>query len=231
MKVAFITGASRGIGAATVKKFVEMGWQVAGFYSQNKMEDETNVKYYQMDIASSESIKEAFAKAYADFGQVDSLVNCAGVFNFKKDLLDYTDDDIDKIIAINEKGMYITTKVIMDYLKVGSIVHISSISGQKGSSSDPIYAGTKGAVLAFVKSMATRLAPNIRVNCVAPGPTDTHMMRRHDPERVEKLKDMILLKRLGRPEEIANAIFFLASEEASFITGATLDVNGGMVLR
>lgn len=224
MKVVFITGASRGIGAATVKKFVKMGWKAAGFYSQNKLEDEASVKYYQMDIAQSESIKEAFNKAFGDYKQVDCLVNCAGVFNL-------SNDDIDKIIDINEKGTYCTTNEILKYLKNGSIVHISSVAGQVGSASDPVYAGTKGAVLAYVKSMAKKLAPNIRVNTVAPGPTDTHMMHRLDAKRINQLVDSIPLNRLGRPEEIANAIYFLASDEASFITGATLDVNGGMVLR
>ena len=199
-KVVFITGASRGIGAATVKKFVAMGWQVAGFYSQNKLENETNIKYYQMDIANSESIKEAFDKAYADFNQVDSLVNCAGVFNLKDDFLEYTNEDINKMIEINEKGTYQTTKEILKYLKNGSIVHISSVAGQVGSSSDPIYAGTKGAILGFVKGMAKRLAPDIRVNVVAPGPTDTHMMLRLDTKRINQLIDSIPLKRLGKPD-------------------------------
>lgn len=229
MKTVFITGASRGIGAATVKKFVSMGWQVAGFYSQNKLEDETSVKYYQMDIADSESIKNAFDKAFADYGQVDCLVNCAGLFGYKK-LLDYDEPLMDQMISVNEKGTYLTTQYILKYLKSGSIVHVSSTAGQVGST-DVVYAGTKAAVAAFVKSAAKQISPAVRINCVAPGPADTHMMRRHDPERVEKLKEMILLKRLGRPEEIANAIYFLASDDASFITGSTLDVNGGMVLR
>lgn len=228
-KVVFITGASRGIGAATVKKFVDMGWKVAGFYSQNKLDDEANVKYYQMDITKSDNIIEAFAKAFADFGQVYCLVNCAGLFGYKK-LLDYDEPLMDQMIAVNEKGTYLTTQCILKYLKFGSIVHVSSTAGQVGGT-DVVYAGTKAAVAAFVKSAAKQISPAVRINCVAPGPTDTHMMRRHDPERVEKLKEMILLKRLGRPEEIANVIYFLASDESSFITGATLDVNGGMVLR
>ncbi len=228
-KVVFITGASRGIGAATVEKFVNEGWQVVGFFNENKTDDTENVKYIKMDIASSVSIKQAFERAFAIWERVDALVNCAGLFGYKK-LMDYTEDLMDKMIATNEKGTYLTTRAVLDYMQTGSIVHVSSTAGQVGST-DVVYAGTKGAVAAYVKSAAKQLAPKIRINCVAPGPTDTHMLRQHDPERVEKLKEQILLKRLARPEEIANAIYFLASDDSSFVTGSTLDVNGGMVLR
>jgi NAD(P)-dependent dehydrogenase (short-subunit alcohol dehydrogenase family) len=230
-KVVFITGASRGIGAATVEKFIKEGWNVVGFYNENKTDDTDTIKYIQMDISKAESIKEAFKKAFAVWGRVDCLVNCAGAFNHFSPYSDYSEENIDKIIEINEKGTYLTTKYILDYLNTGSIVNISSVAGHVGSSQDPIYAGTKGAILSFTKSMAKFLAPDIRVNCVAPGSTETHMMRIHDTDAVKKVVDSILLKRLGRPEEIASAIYFLASDEASFITGSTLDVNGGMVLR
>lgn len=228
-KVVFITGASRGIGAATVQKFVKEGWNVIGFYNENKVEDANNVKYIQLDISSSKSIKSAFQKAFAIWDRVDCLVNCAGLFGYKK-LRDYDEGLMDKMIAINEKGTYLTTQFILEYLKNGSMVHVSSTTAQVGST-DVVYAGTKAAVTAFVKSAAKQLAPEIRVNCVAPGPTDTDMMKKHDPERVAKLKESVLLKRMGRADEVANAIYFLASDEASFMTGATLDVNGGMVLR
>jgi NAD(P)-dependent dehydrogenase (short-subunit alcohol dehydrogenase family) len=228
-KVVFITGASRGIGAATVEKFIKEGWNVVGFYNENKTDDTDTVKYIQMDISKAESIKEAFKKAFAVWGRVDSLVNCAGLFGYKK-LRDYDEALMDQVVSVNEKGTYLTTQLILEYMKAGSIVHVSSTAGQVGST-DVVYAGTKAAVAAFVKSAAKQIAPDIRINCVSPGPTDTHMLRKHDPERVEKLKEMILLKRLGKVEEIANAIYFLAGDEASFITGTTLDVNGGMVLR
>ncbi len=229
MAVVFITGASRGIGAATVKKFIDNGWNVVGFYNDNKTDDTEKVKYLKMDITSSESIALVFKQAYEVWGQVDALVNCAGLFGYKK-LMDYDEELMDKVIAVNEKGTYLTTRAVLGYMQEGSIVHVSSTAGQVGST-DIVYAGTKGAVAAYVKSAAKQLAPKIRINCVAPGPTDTHMLRQHDPERVEKLKEQILLKRLGKAEEIANAIYFLASDQASFITGTTLDVNGGMVLR
>jgi 3-oxoacyl-[acyl-carrier protein] reductase len=229
MSVVFITGASRGIGAATVKKFVEMGWNVVGFYNENKTDDTDKIKYVRMDITSFESIKAAFKQGVGFWGNVDALVNCAGLFGYKK-LMDYDEELMDKVIAVNEKGTYLTTRAVLDYMQEGSIVHVSSTAGQVGST-DIVYAGTKAAVTAYVKSAAKQLAPKIRINCVAPGPTDTHMLRKHDPERVEKLKEMILLKRLGDAEEIANAIYFLASDQSSFITGTTLDVNGGMVLR
>ena len=115
-------------------------------------------------------------------------------------------------------------------MKDGSIINVSSTAAQVGSS-DPVYAGTKSAILGFTKAMAKALAPKIRVNCISPSATNTDMMKNYKPERVEQLKNLTLLKRLAEPEDIANSIYFLASEEAKHITGICLDVNGGYVLR
>ena len=112
----------------------------------------------------------------------------------------------------------------------GSMVFITSTAAQAGSS-DPVYAGTKAAVQGFVKSMAKELAPNIRVNSVAPGVTNSGMTKQMNQERLAQLIEMSLLKKIARPEDIANGIYFLASDEASHITGACLDINGGYVLR
>lgn len=228
-KVVFITGASKGIGLAAAKKFASEGWKVAGFYYQSETTKIDNVTWYKLDISKYSEIKEGFNTAFKDLGRVDCLVNCAGVFGYK-DLKGYDEDLINKVIDVNEKGTYFCTKEVLDKITEGSIVNISSTAAQVGSS-DPVYAGTKSAILGFTKSMAKALAPKVRVNCVAPGATNTDMMKNYKPERVAQLKDLTLLKRLSEPEDIADAIYFLASDSAKHITGICLDVNGGYVMR
>jgi NAD(P)-dependent dehydrogenase (short-subunit alcohol dehydrogenase family) len=112
----------------------------------------------------------------------------------------------------------------------GTIVHVSSTAAQVGSS-DPVYAGTKAAVTGFVKSMAKALAPKIRVNCVAPGVTESGMTKNMNPDRLDQLISLSLLKKIAEPADIANGIYFLASDESRHITGSCLDINGGYVLR
>ena len=228
-KVVFITGASRGIGAATVKKFVSEGWKVAGFYQSTKIEDTADVKYYQMDIENNESIKTAIERAFSDSGRIDCLVNCAGIFGYK-DLSQYDVETMTKVIAINEMGMYLVTKYVMEKMITGNMVFVCSTAAQVGSS-DPVYAGTKAAVAGFVKSMAKSLGPKIRVNCVAPGVTESDMTKNMNPERLKQLVELTQLKKAAVPTDIASGIYFLASEEAGHITGACLDINGGYVMR
>ena len=228
-KVVFITGASRGIGLATVRKFVNNGWQVAAFYNKTTGPKLKGVSWYQLEISKYQSIKTSFDVAFKELGRLDCLVNCAGIFGYK-DLVGYSEDLMNQVIAVNEKGTYLCVKEIIKKMKEGAIVNISSTAAQIGSS-DPVYAGTKSAIFGFTKSMAKALAPKIRVNCISPSATNTDMMKNYKPERVQQLKDMTLLKRLAEPEDIADSIYFLAGEEAKHITGACLDINGGYVLR
>lgn len=229
-KVAFVTGASKGIGAATVKKFEQEGWMVVGFYNTTKVSDTDNVKYVHMDITNPESIVSAFEKAYEIFGRVDTLVNNVGAFG-ASGLSNYTSEKMDFVYYVNERGTYLCTQKVLEWLSVGSIVNVSSTAGQVGST-DPVYAGAKAAVAAFTKSMAKALAPAVRVNCVAPGVVDTEMLRSYyNEEKMEKRKQEILLKEIAKPEQIAEGIYFLASDNSSHITGACLDINGGYVLR
>lgn len=228
-KVVFIAGASRGIGLATAKKFASSGWHVAGFYHQNKGPQVKNIWWYQLEIASYSSIQSAFGKAFTDLGRVDCFVNCVGIFGYKN-LAEYDEELLDKVIAVNERGAYLCTKEILGKIQEGSIIYISSTAAQIGST-DPVYAGTKSAMFGLTKSMAKALAPKIRVNCIAPGVTRSDMTKNMKPERLQQLIDMTLLKRAADPEDIANSIYFLASDEAKHITGACLDINGGYVLR
>ncbi|MBI2011035.1 MAG: SDR family oxidoreductase [Candidatus Colwellbacteria bacterium] len=228
-KVVFIAGASRGIGLSAAKKFASNGWSVAGFYNQKEGPKVKNISWYHLEISDYSSIKKSFEKAFEDLGRVDCFVNCVGIFGYKS-LIEYDEQLLDKVISVNEKGAYLSTKEVLNKMVKGSIVYISSTAAQIGST-DPIYAGTKSAILGLTKSMAKALAPAIRVNCVAPGVTNSDMTKNMRPERLQQLIGMSLLKRIAEPEDIANAIYFLASDEAKHITGVCLDVNAGYVLR
>lgn len=228
-KTVFITGASRGIGLATVKKFISEGWNVVSFYNQKPGDIETGCTWYQLDMSDSTNIKNVFDKALSEHSQVNAFVNCAGIFGYKS-LLDYDEELMDKVIAVNEKGTYLTTKAILSKMTLGSIVYISSTAAQVGST-DPIYAATKAAIFGFTKSMAKALAPSIRVNCVAPGVTNSDMTKNMKPERLAQHKDMTLLKRIAEAEDIANTVYFLSTDQSKHITGSCIDINGGYVLR
>lgn len=214
MKVVIITGGTGGIGKATAEKFVAEGWKVV---AMSKVD---------ADVTNPESVEKFFSK----YSQIDCLVNCAGIFG-NKTLPEYDFESINKVIAVNEIGTYLCTQAVLKIMTSGSIVNISSVAGQVGSGSDPIYAATKGAILAFSKSMAKALAPKIRVNCVAPGITDTGLLDARKWTDIAFDVDQTSLGRMADPADIANAIYFLASEDAKHITGATIDINGGVLMR
>jgi 3-oxoacyl-[acyl-carrier protein] reductase len=229
-RIAFITGASRGIGKATAEKFLQEGWNVAGFYQKNQPEEAPGVKYFQMDAENPESIKTSFEMAFLEMGGVRALVNCAGILE-DRHLEEYDAETIHKVIAVNEVGVYWATRCILGKMDTGAIVNISSTAAQVGST-DPIYAASKGAIASFTKSMALVLAPKIRVNCVAPGIANTDMGKKGwTQEEFEKRAEKIPMRRIASPTDIANGIYFLASDQAGYITGACLDINGGYVLR
>lgn len=214
MKVVIITGGTGGIGKATAEKFVAEGWKVVAMSQEDA------------DVTNPESVEKFFSK----YSQIDCLVNCAGIFG-NKTLPEYDFESINKVIAVNEIGTYLCTQAVLKIMTSGSIVNISSVAGQVGSGSDPIYAATKGAILAFSKSMAKALAPKIRVNCVAPGITDTGLLDARKWTDIAFDVDQTSLGRMADPADIANAIYFLASEDAKHITGATIDINGGVLMR
>lgn len=214
-KLVIITGGTGGIGKATANKFAESSnWKVV----VTGRED--------MDVTNPESVKKFFSQ----YPKIDCLVNCAGIFG-NKTLSEYDLESINKVIAVNEVGTYLCTQAALKRMTEGSIINISSVAGQTGSGADPIYAASKGAILAFTKSMAKMLAPKIRVNCVSPGITDTGLLDARKWTDIAFDVDQTPLGKMADPEDIANAIYFLASEEAKHITGATLDVNGGVLMR
>lgn len=229
-RVVFITGAGRGIGLATAKKFAKEGWKVAAFYRNSSGPETAEVTYYQTDVTDWESVKNAFDKAFSEMGRVDCLVNNAGIL-LNKRLAGYEIEDMEKVIRVNELGVYMCTKKVLEKMEEGVIVSLCSSAAQAGSM-DPVYAGTKGAVASFTKSMAMALAPRIRVNCVAPGIVNTEMGNKGwGPGELDLRVKAIPLGKMAEPEDIANGIYFLASDQAAHITGACLDINGGYVLR
>lgn len=228
-KVVFITGASRGIGLATAKKFSQEGWNVAAFYKNNPGPEIPNCRYFQVDVSKSESVETAFSQAFDHFKKIDCLVNNAGINAQKKGLLNFDEKIMDEVIGVNEKGVYLCTKAALTKMTEGTIVNVSSTVALVGGT-DPVYSGTKAAILGFTKSMAKNLAPKIRVNAVAPGVTDTDMVSSYDAVRRQQLIDLTLLKRMADPEDIADAIYFLASEQSRHITGTCLNLSAGYVL-
>ena len=241
MKTVWITGAGRGIGAACARRFAAEGWQVAlGWCNQKEktgaLAAELNAAAphtalaVHTDVTDAAGVRAAAAAIEKEFGGIDCLVNNAGIA--KQQLFtDVTEADWDAMFAVNCKGMYRTAQAVLPgmlHRKSGSIVNISSIWGVVGASCEVPYSAAKGAVITFTQALAKELGPSgIRVNCVAPGVIETDMMAAFSAEDKALLADETPLCRIGRPEDVAAAVVFLAGEDASFITGQTLGVDGG----
>ncbi len=239
-KVAVITGGSRGIGYATAEAFAREGATVIITASTSanaeKAAQQLQAAYpntafagISPDLTDLESVKSAFAKIIQRFGGVDILVNNAGVSE-STPLLDYTEETFDKVLDLNVKGVFHATRAIVDHMSErgsGVILNTSSMVGTYGQPSGIAYPTSKFAVNGMTLSLARELGPKgIRVNAVAPGITETDMMKAVPKEVLSPLISQIPLRRLGQPEDIANAFVFLASEEASYITGVVLAVDG-----
>ena len=241
-KVAFISGGARGMGAAEAKLFAQEGAKVVIGDVLNdegrKTESEINEMggeclFVRLDVTSEDSWADAIATTVSRFGKLDVLVNNAGVVA-RGTLEDTTIDDYDRIMDINAKGVFLGTKAAIPELRKaggGSIVNIASISGNVGQSDvQAVYNASKGAVRIFTKSAAIQYAgEGIRVNSVHPGDIDTPMAqaRLNDPQLQREAEARSPLGRTGRPEEVAYGVLYLASDEASFVTGSELVIDGG----
>lgn len=240
-KVALITGASRGIGRATAIEFAKRGANVIINYNQNRNAAEelrawiiadygVRAITVQADVANEAAIKNMVDIALAEFGRIDFLVNNAGIV-FDKDWEDKTADDWRKTFDTNVIGTWNTSKLVAPVMlknKFGRIVNISSTSGSKVFlMSDVDYSASKAAVIALTKSMSVAYAPYINVNSIAPSWVDTEMNADLPSEVIAAETERISLKRFARPEEIAKPIVFLCSEDADYINGAILEVDGG----
>lgn len=242
-KVCLITGASRGIGAATVKRFAEEGAVVyANVRTPKNLDDlceklseknHTTVKAIYFDVRDEVSAKKAILQIRKQFGKLDVLVNNAGVM---KDALIgmISKDYMQEIYETNVFGvmnmLQIAAKQMM-FQKSGSIINLSSIVGMEGNAGQLVYSATKGAVATMTKTAAKELAHfGIRVNAVAPGMIDTDMFRSIGEEKMNEQLKHIRMGRFGTPEDVADAILFLASDMARYVTGEILGVNGGTMI-
>jgi NAD(P)-dependent dehydrogenase (short-subunit alcohol dehydrogenase family) len=238
-KVALVTGAARGIGLAAAKKFLAEGWRVALLDIDGETLQRTMAALappertlaLTCDVADADGVDAAVARAAKHFGRLDALVNNAGIAIFKP-LLETTPDDWARTLAVNLTGPFLCTQAAAPVIREsggGSVVNITSISSLRASTLRVAYGTSKAGLAHLTKQQAVELAPlGIRVNAVAPGPVDTAMAKAvHTPEIRADYHDTIPLNRYGLEEELAEAIFFLCSERASYITGQTLSVDGG----
>lgn len=239
-KVAVITGGSRGIGYATAKAFLKEGAVVviaaSNDTSVQKAADqlrqefpESKIGAISPNLASLEDVRKAFQYVRENFGCVDILVNNAGVSE-STPFIEYTEEAFDKVMDLNVKGVFNATRAAAECMVAkgsGVILSTSSMVSIYGQPSGFAYPASKFAVNGLTVSLARELGPKgIRVNAVAPGITETDMMKAVPKEVIDPMIKQIPLRRLGQPEDIANAFVFLASEEASYITGVVLSVDG-----
>lgn len=239
-KSVLITGGSRGIGAATVEKFASRGYAVAFFYKENhqaakEVQERTGAFAIQCDVADSQQVRDGIraARTYLGISAFDILVCNAGI-SVSGLFTDMTDRQWEQILNANLNGMIHVTREALPAMvsaQRGQIVMVSSMWGETGASCEAAYSATKAAVIGLAKSLAKEMGPSgIRVNVVSPGVIDTEMNRCYSEETMSQLAEEVPLGRIGTSREVANAIFFLASEEASYITGQVLGVNGGFYI-
>ncbi|MBP6985900.1 MAG: beta-ketoacyl-ACP reductase [Alphaproteobacteria bacterium] len=233
---AFVTGGSKGIGAAIAKELKNAGYQVAINYggddaAAEKFTRETGIPHFKWNVGNYEQCVEGMAAVEKLMGPIDILVNNAGK---AKDHMMHRmkHEDWDEIIQTNLNSVFYVTKQVLDGMrarKFGRIINISSINAQKGQLGQVNYCASKAGMIGFTKGLAKEVARlNITVNAVAPGYIDTTMLSSLADDCLQKIISKIPMDRLGTAEEVAKAVRFLASDEASYITGSTLSINGGM---
>lgn len=241
-KTSIITGASRGIGKGVALVFAQHGSNIAFTYSSsfeaaNQLEKElktfgVNAKGYQSNAADFNASQKLADQVLQEFGAIDVLVNNAGI---TKDnlLMRMSEEDFDQVIEVNLKSVFNMTKAVQRTMlkqRKGSIINMSSVVGVKGNAGQTNYAASKAGIIGFSKSVALELGSrNIRSNVIAPGFIETEMTAKLDDQKVAEWRSAIPLKRGGTPKDIANACVFLASDLSLYVTGQTLNVDGGML--
>ena len=242
-KTILITGGSRGIGRACVELFARKGWRVvflcrtredAAKTLADKLRAEgCDTEYFLCDVSDRTRVNEVVGEILRRCHRIDALVNNAAISQIKL-FTDLTPEDWRRMFAVNVDGVFNCTQAVLSGMiseKRGAIVNISSMWGQVGASCEVAYSAAKAAVIGLTKALAKEVGPSgVRVNCVCPGVIDTDMNAALDEETRAALIDETPLERIGTPEDVARAVAYLCSEEASFITGQILGVNGGMVI-
>jgi len=239
-KTVLVTGGGRGIGRAIVELFARDGADVAFFYRGNaaaaaEVVEQARaaglkVKAEQVDVTDAQAVGAAVERLASEWGRIDVLVNNAGVI--RDNLLGLLEDeDIRVVLETNVGGVFNVTRAVVPHMiarRAGKIVNLSSVAGEKGGRGQTNYAASKGAINAFTRALAVELAPRkITVNCVAPGVIETEMSQAVRDAAGDEVKGRILLRRFGQPQDVAYAVWFLASRFADYVTGEVLHVDGG----
>ena len=243
-KVILITGASGGIGRAIAKKFSQDKAKLAlnditptegtlkNLVEELKKLGAAEVKYYLADISKYEEVEKVMAEIQKDYGRLDVLVNNAGVIA-DRTLAKMTKEEWHKVIDVNLTGVFNCSKLALPLLipNQGKIISISSIVGQRGNFGQTNYGATKAGIIGFTKSLSKEVGRfGVRVNAICPGLVETRMTETIPDQMKEMIKRLTSLGRMGKPDEIASLIAFLASDESSFITGSIVNIDGGLAI-
>ena len=242
-KTALITGASRGIGRETALTFAKQGYDILVCYRKEELLANEVCKEarafgvravpFCMDMTEPSDLRRTVSKAMMEFGRIDVLVCNAGIA-MPRLFTQTSEEDFDLVMNVNLKGVFFLAQSAAKEMIAaggGSIVLVSSMWGIAGAAGEVAYSASKAALIGMTKALAKELAPShIRVNCVAPGVINTDMNACYDDETLSSLAERTPLSRLGEPEDVAKAISFLAGDDASFVTGQTLSVDGGFIL-
>lgn len=242
-KIAIITGAGQGIGRSIALSFASEGAVpvIADINEKKAWEVVDEIKNIgidtiavKVDVSKVDQIRELVGRTVEKFGTVDILVNNAGILHGTA-IEDITEEEWDRMMDVNLKSVFFASQQVIPYMKKagrGKIINMSSLAGRMGGYGNGVaYSASKSAIIGLSMALARRLAEfGINVNAVAPGTTESDIIKQFSQEKIEYLKSIIPLKRLGKPEEIANLVTFLASDKSDFITGAVVDINGGMFM-
>ena len=242
MKTAIISGASKGIGKATAISLAKEGYVVIVGYCHSKenaisicnsiITDGGIAEAFKFDVSNAQEIKSVIQYTKEKYNTVDAVVANAGIGHYGM-LIDHSDSDIERVIMTDLVGCITLCREasqVMLNQKYGNIVTISSIWGEVGGSCESVYSAAKGGIIAFTKALAKELAPSgIRVNCISPGFIDTDINSHLSKDEVTNIVDSIPMGKVGLPSDIADAVVWLTSEKAGYVTGTILDVNGGWI--
>lgn len=242
MKNVLITGGATGIGRACVRLFCEKGYNVIFTYNSSHACAENLINELEhlgkkvigvrVDLSNSEEVSKAFDLIYSKVDKIDVVVNNAGI-SCVAQIQDTSEIDYDKVFAINTKAVYLVNNYALKTMltnKYGRIINVSSMWGERGASCEVVYSASKSAIIGYTKALAKEVGlSGITVNCVLPGVIDTKMNDCFSDEIKKELAESTALGRIGQPEEVANLICFLASDEASFITAQSIGIDGGFI--
>ena len=245
MRYVLVTGGTGGIGAAVCREFAENGWNVAVHYHHQKekaaalcrqLQEEWLIQAqpFYADVADSQSVRQLFNELEAAFGGLDALVCNAGIAQ-QKLFTDVTDEDWRRMLGVDLDGVFYCCREALRRFMLpahsGAVCTVSSMWGQVGASCEVAYSATKAGVIGLTKALAKEVGlSGVRVNCVAPGVVMTDMMQGFDSDALAALQEETPLNTLGKPEDIAAAVYYVCSDKAAFITGQVLGVNGGFVI-